>query len=108
MPSGPGKMGAHMGMLSDLRAAGIRIVFDQSAGEQDHGISLSSLASATCKLLLGRIAGRRSVVLTRPEQGYAGLVARLAMGPMILAFMMVIAQCARAEDACNDPSTLAA
>ena len=101
-------MGAHVGMLADLRAAGIRIVFDQSAGEQDHGTTPSSLASATWMLLLGRIAGRRSAVLTRPEKGCAGLVARLATGPMILAFMMVIAQCARAEDACIDPSTLAA
>jgi hypothetical protein len=100
-------MGAHMGMLADLRAAGIRIVFDQSAGEEDHGTT-SSLASATCMLLPGRITGRRSALLTRPEQACAGLVARLTAGPMILVFMMMIAQCARAEDACIDPSTLAA
>jgi hypothetical protein len=101
-------MGAHMGMLADLWAVGIRIVFDQSAGEEDHDTTLSSLASATCMLLLGRITGRRSALLTRPEQACAGLVARLTTGPMILVFMMVIAQCARAEDACIDPSTLAA
>ena len=100
-------MGAHMGMLADLWAVGIRIVFDQSAGEEDHG-TLRSLPSATCMLLLGRIAGRWSALLTRPEQACAGLVARLTTGPMILVFMMVIAQCARAEDACIDPSTLAA
>jgi len=99
-------MGAHMGMLADLRAVGIQIVFDQSAGEEDHGTSLSSLASATC--LLGRITGRWSTVLTRPEQASAGRVAHLTTGPMILVFMMAIAQCARAEDACIDPSTLAA
>ena len=59
-------------------------------------------------LLLGRITDRRSVPLRRPGQACAGLVARLATGPMILVFMMVIAQCARAEDACIDPSTLGA
>jgi hypothetical protein len=101
-------MGAQMGMLADLRAVGIRIIFDQSAGEEDHGTTLSSLASATCMLLLGRITGRRSALLTRPEQACAGLVARLTTGPMILVFMMVMAQCARAEDTCIDPSTLAA
>jgi hypothetical protein len=101
-------MGAHMGMLADLRAVGTRIVFDQSAGEEDHGTTLSSLASAAKMLLLGRITGRRSALLTRPEQARAGLVARLTTGPMILVFLTVIAQCARAEDACIDPSTLAA
>ena len=101
-------MGAQMGMLADLRAVGIRIIFHQSAGEEDHGTTLSSLASATCMLLLGRITGRRSALLTRPEQACAGLVARLTTGPMILVFMMVMAQCARAEDTCIDPSTLAA
>jgi hypothetical protein len=97
-----------MGMLACLRAVGRRIVFDQCAGLGDHGTALSSLASATCMLLLGRIIGRRSALLTRPEQARAGLVARLTTGPMILAFMMVIGQCARAEDACIDPSTLVA
>ena len=97
-----------MGMLGGLRAVGIRIVFDQSAGEEDYGTTLSSLASATCMLLLGQTTSRRSALLTRPEQACAELVARLTAGSMILAFMMVIAQCARAEDACIDPSTLAA
>ena len=99
-----------MGMAAGLRAVGIRIVLDQSAGEEDHGTPLSSLAFATCMLLPGRMTGRRSAFLTRPERACAGLVARLTMGPMILVFMimMVIAQCARAEDACIDPSTLAA
>src|ERR1700704_87224 len=101
-------MGAHVGMLADLRAVGVRIVFDQSAGEEDHGTTPSSLASATGMLLLGRITGRRSALLRRPERAYAGLVARLATRLMILMLMMVIAQCARAEDACIDPSTLAA
>jgi hypothetical protein len=97
-----------MEMLACLRAVGVRIVFDQSDGEEDHGTTLSSLASATCKLLQGRITGRWSTVLTRPEQASAERVAHLTTGPMILVFMMVIAQCARAEDACIDPSTLAA
>jgi len=97
-----------MGILACLRAVGARIVFDQSGGEEDPGTTLSSLASATCKLLLGQITGRLSTVLTRPEQASAALVAHLTTGPMILVFMMVIAQCARAEDACIDPSTLAA
>jgi hypothetical protein len=44
----------------------------------------------------------------RPEQACRGLVARFTAGPMILLFTMAIAQCARAEDACIDPSTLAA
>ena len=134
-------MGAHVGMLVGLRAVGVRIVFDQSAGEEDHGTTLSSLASATCMLLLGRItrafsseveassrqdnasnlesrapfrfyrngkgSGRRSALLTRLEQACAGLAARLTTRLMILVPMMVIAQCARAEDACIDPSTLA-
>ena len=95
-----------MGMLSCLRAVGIRIVFDQSAGVEDYGTTLSSLASATCMLLLGRITGRGSGL--RPQQACAGPVARLTTGQMILLFTMVIAQCARAEDACVDPSTLAA
>ena len=101
-------MGAHMGMLAGLRAVGVRIVFDRSAGEEDHGTTLSSLASASCMLLLDRITRFRSALLTRPEQACAGLVAHLTAGPMILVFMMVIAQSARAEDACIDPSTLAA
>jgi hypothetical protein len=101
-------MGARMGMLAGLRAVGVRIVFDQSAGEEDHGTTLSSLASATCMLMPGRITGFRSALLARPEQACARPVAHLTTGPMILVFMMVIAQCARAEDACVDPSTLAA
>src|ERR1700730_1833866 len=101
-------MGAHVGMLVGLRAVGVRIVFDQSAGEEDHGTTLSSVASATCMPLLGRITRRRSAVLTRLERACAGLVARLTTGLMILVFMMVITPCARAEDACIDPSTLAA
>jgi hypothetical protein len=96
-----------MGMLAGLRALGARIIFDESAGEEDYGTTLSGLASATCMLLLDRITSRRSAFLTRPEQACAGLVARPATGPMILVFMMVIAQCARAEDACIDPSMLA-
>jgi len=100
-------MGAHVGMLAGLRALGVRIIFDQSAREEDYGTTLSSLASATCMLLLDRITSRRSAFLTRPERGRAGLVARPTTGPMILVFVMVIAQCARAEDACIDPSTLA-
>jgi hypothetical protein len=101
-------MGAHMGMLGGLRAVGMRIVFDQSAGEEDYGTTLSSLASATCMLLLGRTTSRRSALLTRPEQACAGPIAHLTTGPMIFVFMMVVAQCAGAEDACIDPSTLAA
>jgi trypsin-like peptidase len=85
---------------------GVRIVFDQSAREEDHGSKLSSLVAATCMLLPGRTASRRSTLLTRLEQA-AGLVARLITRLMILVPMMVIAQCARAEDACIDPSTLA-
>ncbi|MGZ5872481.1 MAG: S1 family peptidase [Bradyrhizobium sp.] len=77
-----------MGMLAGLRAVGIRILFDQSAGEEGYGTTLGSH--------------------TRPEPVCAGLVARLSTGPMILVFLMVIAQCARAEDTCIDPSTLAA
>ena len=100
-------MGAHVGMLAGLRAVGVRIVFDQSAGEEDHGTTLSSLASATRMLPLGRTANRRSALLTRLEQACAGLAARLTTRLMILVPMMVIAQCARAEDACIDPSTLA-
>jgi hypothetical protein len=100
-------MGAHVGMLAGLRAVGVRIVFDQSAGEEDHGTTLSSLASATRMLPLGRTASRRNALLARPEQACAGLVACLATRLMILVPMMVIAQCARAEDACIDPSTLA-
>jgi hypothetical protein len=96
-------------MLAGLRAAGVRAVFDQSAGEKDHGTTLGSLASATCMLLLGRMTSRRSALLARSEQAYAApgacLTKRLMM---ILVFMMVIAPCARAEDACIDPSTLAA
>jgi hypothetical protein len=105
---GTGQMGVHVGMLVGLRAVGVRFVFDQSAREEDHGTTLSSLASATRMLLLGRTANRRNALLTRPEQACAGLVARLTTGPMIMVFMMVIAQCARAEDACINPSTLAA
>ena len=101
-------MGAHMGMLAGLRAVGVRIVFDQSAEEEDHGTTLSRLASATCMLLLGRITRFRTALLKRPEQACAWLVAHLTTGPMILVFMMVIAQSARADDACIDPSTLAA
>ncbi len=133
-------MGAHVGMLVGLRAVGVRFVFDQSV-QEDHGTALSSLASATRILLLGRItrafsseveagsrqenasnlesrapfrfyrngkgSSRRSALLTRLEQACAGLVARLTARLMILVPMMVIAQCARAEDACIDPSTLA-
>jgi hypothetical protein len=88
MPPGPGKWGRHMGMLAGLRAVGIRILFDQSAGEEGYGTTLGSH--------------------TRPEPACAGLLARLSTGPMILVFLMVIAQCARAEDTCIDPSTLAA
>ncbi len=99
-------MGAHVGMLAGLRAVGVRIVFDQSAGEEDHGATLTSLASATRMLPLGRTANRRSALLTRLEQASAGLAARLTTRLMILVPMMVIAQCARAEDACIDPSTL--
>jgi len=58
-------------------------------------------------LPLGRTANRRSALLTRLEQACAGLAARLTTRLMILVPMMVIAQCARAEDACIDPSTLA-
>jgi len=87
-------MGAHVGLQVGLRAVGVGIVFGQSAGEEDHGTTPSSLASATCMLL-------------RPEQACAGLVARLTARLMISLSMMVIAQCARAEDACIDPSTLA-
>jgi len=101
-------MGAHVGMLAGLRAVGARIVFDQSAGEEDHGTTLSSLASGTHMLPLGRITSRRSALLARPEQVCAGLVAHLTTRLMILVLMMVIAQCARAEDACIDPSTLTA
>jgi hypothetical protein len=97
-----------MGMLAGLRAVGLRIVFDQSTGQENFGIALGSLASATCLLLPSRIAGRRSIIHAGPEQTCARLVGHLATGPMILAFMMLIAQCARAEDACIDPSTLAA
>ncbi len=101
--------GAHVGMLAGLRAAGVRTVFDQSAGEEDHDTTLSILASATCMLLLGRMISRRSALLARPEQACAGPSARLTRRlMMILVFMMVIAPCARAEDACIDPSTLAA
>jgi Trypsin-like peptidase domain len=96
-------------MLAGLRAAGVRTVFDQSTGEEDHGTTLSSLASATCMLLLGRMTSRRSALLARPEQACAGPGARLTRRLMIiLVFMVVIAPCARAEDACIDPSTLAA
>ena len=95
-------------MLACLRAAGIPIVFDQSGGDEDNGTTPSSLASATCMLLPGEIVARRSTLFTRPKQACAGLVARLTTGPMILVFVMVVAQCARAEDACIDPSTLAA
>ena len=101
-------MGAHVGMLAGLRAVGVRIVFDQSAGKEDHGTTLSGLASETRMLLLGRTASGRSALLTRLEQACAGLVARLTTRLVILVPMMVIAQCARAEDACIDPSTLAA
>jgi hypothetical protein len=100
-------MGAHVRMLVGRQALGVRIVFDQSAREEDYGTTLSSLAAATCMLLLDRTAGRRNTLLTRAEQACAGLVARLITRPMILVFMMVVAQCARAEDACIDPSTLA-
>ena len=55
----------------------------------------------------GKGSSRRSALLTRPEQACGGLVARLPTRLMILALTMVIAQCARAEDACIDPSTLA-
>jgi Trypsin-like peptidase domain len=96
-----------MGMLACLRAVGIRIVFDRSAGVEDHGTTPGSLASATCMLPLGRIFSHRNALITRPEQARAGLVARLT-GPMILVFTMVVGQCARAEDACIDPSTLTA
>jgi hypothetical protein len=99
-------MGAHVGMLVGRRAMGVRIVFDQSTRGEDHGTTPSSLAAATCMLLLGRTAGRRSALLTRLEQACAGLVARLTTRLMILVPMMVIAQCARAENACIDPSTL--
>src|SRR6266481_7321291 len=47
MSSGQGQMGAHVGMLAGLRAMGVRIVFDQSAGKEDHGTTLSGLASET-------------------------------------------------------------
>src|SRR5260370_30570199 len=104
---GTGQMGAHMGMLAGLRAVGGRFVFDQSAREEDHGTTLSSLSPATRMLLLGRTASRRSALLTRLEQACAGPVAHLTARLMILVPMMVIAQCARAEDACIDPSTLA-
>jgi hypothetical protein len=97
-----------MGMLSCLRAVDIRIVFDQSAGAENYRTALSGLASATRLLLLGRITARRGALLTRPEQACSGLVARLTTGPIILVFMIVIGQCARAEDACIDLSTLAA
>jgi hypothetical protein len=101
-------MGAHVGMRAGLQAVGERLVLGQSAGEEDYRTTLSSFASTTRMLLLGRFTGLRSALLTRPERACAGLVARLTTGPMILMFMMVIAQCARAEDACIDPSTLAA
>jgi Trypsin-like peptidase domain len=101
-------MGAHVGMRAGLQAVGVRLVLDQYAGEEDYGTTLSSLASAIRMLLLGRTDSRRSALLTRPERACAGPIARLTTGPMIFVFMMVIAQCARAEDTCIDPSTLAA
>ena len=98
-----------MGMLTGPRAACVRTVFGQSAGEENHGATLGNLASATCMLLLGRMTGRRSALLAGPEQARARLVARLTRRLMlILVFMIVIVPCARAEDACIDPSTLAA
>jgi hypothetical protein len=100
-------MGAHVGMLVGLRAAGVRFVFDQTVRE-DHGTALSSLASATRMLLLDRTASRRNALLTLLEQARARLAARrLTTRLIILVPMMVIAQCACAEDACIDPSTLA-
>jgi hypothetical protein len=93
-------------MLVGLRAAGVRFVFDQTVRE-DHGTALSSLASATRMLLLDRTASRRNALLMRLEQARARLAARLTTRLIILVPMMVIAQCACAEDACIDPSTLA-
>lgn len=100
--------GRHMGMLAGLRAVGTGIVFDRSAGKEDWGATLGSFVSATSMLLLGRIITRRKSILVRPQQVCRGLLARFSTGPMILLFTLVIAQCARAEDACIDPSTLAA
>jgi trypsin-like peptidase len=53
------------------------------------------------------VGGRIVFDLTQLEQACPGLVARLIMRPMILVLTMVMAQCARAEDTCIDPSTLA-
>jgi len=100
-------MGAHMGMQAGLRVVSNRFVFDQSAREEDHGTTLSSLSSATRMPPPGRTTGRKRALLTRLEQTCAGLIARLATRLMILVPALVIAQCARAEDACIDPSTLA-
>jgi hypothetical protein len=96
-----------MGMLTrQPQAVGIRIVFDQSAGDGDHRPTLDILASPTCKLLLGRI-GRVVALLTGLQQACSESVVDLTTRPIILVMMMVIAQCAHAEDGCIDPSTLA-
>jgi hypothetical protein len=97
-----------MGMLTGQpQAVGVRIVFDQSAGDEDRRTTLNVLALAIFKLLIGRV-GRKIALLTLLEQTCAGLVARLTMRPMIVMLMMVIAQCACAKDSCIDPSALTA
>jgi Trypsin-like peptidase domain len=96
-----------MGMpAAQPQAVGVRSVFDQTAGDEDHRTTLNILAFATCKLLIGRI-GCKIALLTRLAQACARLAVRQSMRPMILMFMMMIAQCVRAQDACIDPSTLA-
>jgi hypothetical protein len=80
-------MGVRMGMPTEQpRAAGVRILFDQSCEDDDHRTALNALDFATCKLLLGGF-GRAIMIL--------------------VVLLMVIAQSALAQDACIDPSTLA-
>jgi hypothetical protein len=84
-----------MGTPTRLRAVAKRIGFNRSSRKRDF------LGFASCKLLPGRIAGRRSALLTR-------LTASLIAGPTTLLLMVAVAQCVRAEDGCVDPSTLVA
>jgi hypothetical protein len=76
-----------MGVLTEQpQAVGVRIVFDQSAEDDDHRTKLNTFAAATCGLLLG---------------GFGRVIKICVM------LMAGFAQSARAEETCIDPSTLA-
>jgi hypothetical protein len=94
-----------MGMLAGQRqVVGVRIVFDQSAGDQDQCATLNILAATNCKFLLRRIS-HKIALLTRLEQVRTGLAARLLLRRWILSVLVpFLALSSRAEAECVDPT----